>query len=39
VVSIALALRVPAGRLLTATRRRLTPAARRRPASAPTRGA
>ena len=36
--SIALALRAPAGRLIAATRRRLTPTARRRAASAPTRG-
>jgi hypothetical protein len=39
VASIALALRVPAARLLAATRRRLTPPARRRAVSAPTRGA
>lgn len=38
VASIALALRAPAGRLIAATRRRLTPTARRQAASAPTRG-
>ena len=38
VASVVLALRAPAGRLIAATRRRLTPTARRRAASAPTRG-
>jgi hypothetical protein len=38
VASIALALRRPAGRLAAATRRKLTPAARRQAASARARG-
>ena len=38
VVSIALALRTPAGRLMAATRRRLTPSAKRQAASARARG-
>ena len=38
VVSIALALRTPAGRLVAATRRRLTPPAKRQGASARARG-
>jgi hypothetical protein len=38
VASIALALRRPTGRLLTATRRRFAPAARRQAASARARG-
>ena len=38
VVSIALALRTPAGRLLAATRRRIAPSAKRQGASARARG-
>ncbi len=38
IVSIALALRTPAGRLFAATRRRLTPSAKRQAASARARG-
>ena len=39
VAALALALRMPLARVYAATRRRLTPTARRQAASAPTRGA